>query len=110
MSEELASWIAIVGVALTAAVTRGSFVVFGTRMVLPPVVERALRFAPAAVLGAIVAPALLLRQGHMDLSVGNARLIAAVATGLVIWRWRNMLAAIATGMGVLTLLRLFAAG
>lgn len=110
MSEELASWIAIVGVALTAAVTRGSFVAFGTRMVLPPVLERALRFAPAAVLGAIVAPALLLRQGHVDLSVGNARLIAAVATSVVIWRWRSMIAAIVTGMAVLTILRLLAAG
>jgi branched-subunit amino acid transport protein len=110
MSEELSSWIAIVGVALTAVVTRGSFVAFGTRMVLPKVVERSLRFAPAAVLGAIVAPALLMRQGHMDLGLGNARLIAAVATSLVIWRWRNMLAAIITGMAVLTLLRLVAAG
>jgi branched-subunit amino acid transport protein len=108
MSEDFQSWVAIVGVALTSAFTRASFVTFASRMVLPPLAERALRFAPAAVLGAIVAPALLLRQGHMDLSVGNARLIAALATSLVIWRWRSMIAAIITGMVLLTLLRLYA--
>ncbi|HXQ31500.1 MAG TPA: AzlD domain-containing protein [Steroidobacteraceae bacterium] len=108
MSDELATWIAIVGIALTAIATRGSFVVFGARLALPPLVEQALRFAPAAVLGAIVAPALLLQGGHADLSVGNHRLIAALLGGLLMWRTRSMLWTIAGGMAALTLLRLYA--
>ena len=108
MSDELASWIAIVGIALTSIATRGSFVIFGARLALPPLVEQALRFAPAAVLGAIVAPALLLKGGHADLSAGNHRLIAAVLAGVLMWRTRSMMATIAGGMVALTLLRLYA--
>jgi branched-subunit amino acid transport protein len=108
MSQDLETWIAIVGVALTAVVTRASFAAFGSRAVLPPLAERALRFAPAAVLGAIVAPALLLQQGHLALGIGNQRLIAALVTSLVIWRWRNMIVSLAAGMAVLTLMRLYA--
>jgi branched chain amino acid efflux pump len=108
MSDELAAWIAIVGITLTGIATRGSFVIFGARLALPPVVEHALRFAPAAVLGAIIAPALLLKGGHADLTVGNHRLIAAVVGGLLMWRTRGMLWTIAGGMSALTLLRLYA--
>lgn len=107
MSQEAATWIAIVGISLTSIATRGSFVVFGARLALPPLVEQALRFAPAAVLGAIIAPALLLKGGHADLSVGNHRLLAALLAGMVMWRTRSMLWAIAGGMAALTLLRIY---
>jgi branched-subunit amino acid transport protein len=108
MSEDLATWAAIGGVTLSGFVTRASFVVFGARLTLPPLVERALRFAPAAVLGAIVAPALLLHDGHADLNLGNYRLLAALLASLVMWRTRSMLGTIAAGMAALTLLRLYA--
>lgn len=108
MSDDLDTWIAIIGVALTAFLTRASFAALGARAILPPSAERALRFAPAAVLGAIVAPALLVQQGHLEIGIGNRHLIAALVTSLVIWRWRNMIASLAAGMAVLTVLRLYA--
>jgi branched-subunit amino acid transport protein len=108
VTTDLATWLAIIGIALTSIVTRGSFVVFGARLTLPPLVEQALRFAPAAALGAIVAPALLLNHGHGDLSVGNHRLIAALLAMPIMWRTRSMLWTIAGGMAALTLLRLYA--
>ena len=108
MSDELATWLAIAGVTASAYLTRASFVVFGSRLKLPPLVEQALRFAPAAVLGAIVAPALLLHEGQPELSLGNYRLLAALVAGLVMWRTKSMIGTIAAGMAALTLLRLYA--
>ena len=108
MSDELAAWLAIAGVTASGFVTRASFVVFGARLTLPPPVEQGLRFAPAAVLGAIVAPALLLHDGQPGLTLGNYRLLAAFVAGLVMWRTRSMIGTIAAGMAALTLLRLYA--
>jgi branched-subunit amino acid transport protein len=108
MNDDVSTWLAIVGISLTTVVTRGSFVVFGARLRLAPLAEEALRFAPAAVLGALVVPELLVRHGHIDFSLANQRLIAALVAALVMWRWRSMLATIAVGMGVATLLRLYA--
>jgi len=106
VSPELADLLAILGITATGFLTRGSFVVFGAGLRLPRLVEQALRYAPAAVLGAIIAPALLLKGGHADLSPGNQRLIAALAAGLVMWRSHSMMATIAAGMAALTALRL----
>ena len=106
MNENLLTWIAIIGVSLTTIATRGSFVVFASRLRLHPQIERALRFAPAAALGALVLPALVLRHGHIDFSLENQRLIAALIAALVMWRFRSMIWTIVAGMGIATLLRL----
>jgi branched-subunit amino acid transport protein len=108
VSEELAGWLAIVGITLSGWLTRGSFVVFFAGLKPPPLAEQALRYAPAAVLGALVVPALLLKGGHAELTLGNQRLLAALLAGLVMWRTQSMLATIAVGMLALTLLRLYA--
>jgi branched-subunit amino acid transport protein len=108
MNENLLTWIAIVGISLTTILTRGSFVVFASRLRLHPQIEKALRFAPAAALGALVLPALLLRHGHIDFSLENQRLIAAFISALVMWRFRSMIWTIVVGMSVATLLRLIA--
>jgi branched-subunit amino acid transport protein len=108
MTGELASWLAIVGIALSAVVTRASFVVFGARLRLPGSVEQALRYAPAAVMGALVAPGLLLVDGQLSLTLANQRLLAALLASVVMWRSHSMLATIAAGMLALTLLRLYA--
>jgi branched chain amino acid efflux pump len=106
MSDNLLTWLAIIGISLTTIVTRGSFVVFGSRLRLHRTVEEALRFAPAAALGALVLPALLLRHGHIDFSLQNQRLIAAFIAALVMWRFHSMIWTIIVGMSIATLLRL----
>ncbi len=106
MNDTLMTWIVIVGVSLTTIATRGSFVVFGSRLQLHPQIEKALRFAPAAALGALVLPALVLRHGHIDFSLANQRLIAAFIAALVMWRFKSMIWTILVGMGIATLLRL----
>ena len=107
MNGALVDWIAIVGVALTSLVTRGSFVLFLGRLRLPPLVEHALRYAPAAVLGAIVVPALLAPAGHIDASAANHPLLAGLAGALVMRLTRSIVATLVVGMLVLTALRLW---
>lgn len=107
MSPALASWVAIVGIALTGVVTRCSFLMLGERLRLPPLVEQALRHAPAAALGAIIAPALLLTGGHMELAPGNHRLLAALVAAAAIWWTRSILWTIVAGIAVFTALRLW---
>jgi branched-subunit amino acid transport protein len=72
---------------------------------IPPLVRRALRFVPPAVLSAIIFPELLVRDGALRLGLGNARLIAGVIAAAVAWRTRNVLLTIAVGMGALWILQ-----
>jgi branched-subunit amino acid transport protein len=108
VSGALQLWLAFVGIGLTAVVARCSFLVFGERLRLPPLAEHALKHAPAAALAAILGPALLLSDGHLDLAPGNYRLLAAIVAALVMWRSRSMLWTMAAGLAVFTLLRLYA--
>ncbi len=96
------SWLPVLAVAgLATYLTRLSFIALLGRVEAPPAVERALRMVPPAVLSAIIVPELLVRGGSVDLSPGNARLLAGIAAGGVALFSRNVLLTIATGMAAL---------
>ncbi|MHB0988473.1 MAG: AzlD domain-containing protein [Bellilinea sp.] len=94
----------IAGGALTY-LTRLSFIFLFGIIDPPKVLKRALRFVPPAVLSAIVFQELLIRDGAVFLSLGNARLLAGMAAILVGVHGKNSLLVIATGMIVLLLLK-----
>lgn len=71
---------------------------------LPPWLREALRHVPAAVLAALVAPALVRHTGALDLF--DARVLAGIAGGLVAWRTRSILGTVVVGMAVLFLVGL----
>ena len=73
---------------------------------VPPGLERALRFVPAAVIAAIVFPALFLVDGSVALA-GNDRLLAGAVAALVAWRTEDILATIVAGVGALLVLQTF---
>ena len=88
--------------------TRLSFIALFARREMPPLLARALRHVPAAMLTAIVVPAIVFAApGELALGAGNVKLIAALIAGVVAWRWRNTLLTIAVGMGALWLLQRF---
>lgn len=78
---------------------RASFFVLGDRVNLPDAVLRALRYAPAAALTAIVAPDVLLTGGVV--TPMNPKLAAAIVVTLVTLRWRNPWLPFIAGMGTL---------
>lgn len=91
-------WAIIIVIGVLTVVIRASFILLWGRMDVPKGLQRALRFVPSAVLSAIIAPELLIRDGSLALSLGNARLIAGLLAILVAWRTRNVLLTIAVGM------------
>lgn len=101
-----AVWLAIIGVSLTTLVTRGGFVLFGARLRLPAIIERALGYAPACALAAIMAPDLAYVRGELALGPANPRLVAALASAIVFALSRSMVATIVAGMLLYTALRL----
>lgn len=85
---------------------RYSFVYLLGRYEIPIVMRRALHYVPPAVLSAIVLPELILRDGNIDLSLGNSRLLAgAVAIAIAAWT-RNSLLTILAGMAALIIFQL----
>lgn len=99
-------WIVFIVGGLLTYLIRLSFIALFGRHEIPPLIQRSLRFVPPAVLSAIIFQELLIREGQIDVSLGNVRLLAGLAAGLVAWRSRQPLLVILTGMGVLLLLTL----
>ncbi len=71
-----------------------------SRMEMPPALERALRYIPASVLAAIIAPALFMPEGELALRVDNAALVAGAVAIVVAARTRKLLLTILVGMAV----------
>ena len=91
----------IVGMGVITYAIRVSLFLLPEGAQLPERLLRALRYVPAAVLSAIIAPELLMPGGAFDLSLGNERLLAGLVAILVAWRTRNVLLTVIAGMGVL---------
>jgi len=101
------SWLPALALAgLLTFATRLSFIALLGRVETPPLLARALRYVPPAVLSAIVFPELLLKEGKVDVTLHNLRLFAGLLAVLVAWRTKSVLLTIAVGMGTLWLLQL----
>lgn len=99
---------AVAGLTVVTVLTRASFFMLPATVELPARIERALRYAPACALAAIIAPGVLARDGEVTIAWGNHHMWALGAAVAVGFKVRNMLVVIAVGMGVFTALRLFA--
>ncbi len=97
-------WLVVLAMGLITFGLRLSLILSANRLRLPVAVEQALRYAPVAVLSAIIFTELIMLQGAAHLSLDNSRLLAAIAAGLVAWRTKNMLLTIAGGMVLFWLL------
>jgi len=73
---------------------------------LPRVVMIWLRYVPAAVLAAMLFPALIIQDGVLDVSLSNLYLLAFIPTLLVAWKTRSLFGAVITGMVFIALARL----
>ncbi len=101
-------WAMIGVIGLITLAIRLSFILLFGVVAVPPVLRRALRFVPAAVLSAIILPDLLLQDQKISLSLGNERLLAGGIAMIVAWRTKNVLLTIVVGMAALWLFRLTA--
>jgi branched-subunit amino acid transport protein len=101
------AWLIILAIGIGTFALRLSFIQMLGRASPPPYLQRALRFVPAAVMAALVLPALVNANGAIDLSLGNERLLAGVLAAFVAWRTRQVLLTLAVGMAALWLLQAY---
>jgi branched-subunit amino acid transport protein len=98
--------IAIVGLALLTALTRGFFLLPEREVPLPVWLKQGLRYAPLAALAAVVVPEVVMTQGHLITTFKDARLYAAAAAAAYFFWRRGILGTIVTGTAVMLLLKL----
>lgn len=96
-------WIIVIAIGLLTYGIRLSFIALVGDRTLPPFAQSMLRFVPFAVLSAIIMPELVLRQGKVDLSLTNARLLVGIVAIIIAWRTKNALLTIVVGMATLWL-------
>jgi len=89
-------WLTLAGMALVTFALRASFLLLPPRLDTPPLLRRALRYVPAAVLTAIWAPELVLSPGYEQMAAGAVAIAVA-------WRWRVTFATILAGLAALHL-------
>jgi branched-subunit amino acid transport protein len=93
------------GIILATFATRATLLLV-PRFKLSPRIEAGLRFAPVCALAVLVAPAVVVQDGAVNLSFANPYLVAAfAATASFLWT-RSMVVCIAVGMFVMTAFRL----
>ena len=98
-------WATIVTIGAATFAIRGSFIaLFGRLDDIPPSVERALRFVPAAVLAALVAPSFLATDPGTG-TLAFDKLVAGGIAAAVAWRTESVLWTMTAGMGVLWAVR-----
>jgi len=98
-------WTAVVAITVGTWGFRASFVfLFGYIDEVPPRVDRTLRFIPAAVIAAIIAPQLLVVDGSLAVDPGNERLLAGAAAFVVAWYTEDIFVTIVAGMCALWIL------
>lgn len=100
-------WLILLGMGLVTYVIRLAPIVTLEHLPIPPRMRQALRFVPPAVLSAIIFPELFRPADVLDISFGNARLIAGLLAALVAWRTKNVLLTIGAGMAVVWGLQAF---
>lgn len=90
--------LAIVGLTVVTVVTRAFFLIPDRELPLPDWLRRGLKYAPLAAIAAVVAPEVLIQQGHLIQTLMDARPPAVLAASAwYFWR-RGILGTIVVGM------------
>ena len=104
----MSSWqavVAILGLAVITVATRGFFLYPERDLPLPAWLKQGLRYAPLAALAAVVAPEIVMQQGHLITTFKDARLYATLAATIYFFWRRGILGTIVTGTLVMVALR-----
>ena len=100
----------VVGMILGTALPRALPMTILAERPMPDKARRWLSYVPAAILAALVAPDVLLRDGGLYLSAQNVFLVAAIPCVLVAARTKSLFITLALGMAIVALLRYFGLG
>jgi branched-subunit amino acid transport protein len=107
MEGALKLWVVILAVGAINYASRLSFIAFFARRTMPPLLARALRYVPPAMLMALIVPMVIIPAAGIEAI--NPRIPAAIIAGAVAWRTRSTLKTMFAGMAALWLLQAFLA-
>ena len=103
MEGALKLWVVILAVGAINYGSRLSFIAFFARRTMPPVLARALRYVPAAMLTALIVP--MIFAPGAGLGAFNPKIPAAIVAAAVAWRTHSSLMTMLAGMATLWLLQ-----
>jgi branched-subunit amino acid transport protein len=105
MDATLKLWVVIFAVGLLNYLSRLSFIAMFARRSMPPLLARALKFVPAAMLMALVLPMIVAGPAVGSALAFNPKVAAAAIAGAVAFFTRSSLWTILTGMAALWLMQ-----
>jgi branched-subunit amino acid transport protein len=105
MEGTLKLWTVIVIVGALNYASRVSFIAFFASRSMPPLLARALKYVPAAMLTALILPMIVSSPAHAALDGANPKALAALVAALVAFRTRSTLKTLVTGMLALWILQ-----
>jgi len=106
MNNPIVIWALIFTVGLGTFALRFSLIGLGEKVRLPETFKSALKYVPAAVMGALVSSGVLIQDQQLAIGLENHRLLAVLVAGLIAWRTRNLLMTILVGLISLFLLNM----
>ena len=102
MEGALKLWVVILAVGAINYASRLSFIALFTRVTMPPLLARALRYVPPAMLMALIVPMV---AATANPEAFNPRIPAALVAAVVAWFTRSSLKTMLAGMAALWLLQ-----
>ena len=103
MEGTLKLWVVILAVGALNYASRLSFIAFFARRTMPPLLARALRYVPAAMLAALIVP--MIAMPAAAVTPFNPKIPAAVIAGAVAWFTKSSLKTMVAGMAALWILQ-----
>lgn len=81
-----------------------SFIYLHGRFKLPQWIENAMKYIPAAILSALIFPAIIIKEDLIWLSIENPRLVAGTIAMFIAWKTKDLLLTTAVGLGIFWLM------
>ncbi len=94
----------ILGAGLATYLTRFPLMVISGNREISPKLAKLMSFIAPAVLTSLIAPAIFLREGRIDLSLSNSYIIASVITAIIAYFSKNMLVTVISGIASVAVL------
>jgi Predicted membrane protein len=98
MDNALKLWSVVAIVGLLNYLSRLSFIAVFAKRHVPPLLGRAFRYVPAAMLTALVVPMIVPAPGAAPLVTSAPRIVAAIVAGVVAFFTRSTLKTLGAGM------------
>ncbi len=103
----MTEWLLIAGMAVVTFLPRYLPFALAGKVVIPPLIARALGFVPIAVLTVIIVQSAFIRQGELSLSFDNHYLVASVIAFFAALFTKQLNWTILLGLITFALLKLF---